>query len=83
MRDMRDPNVLDPDELTRVTEYGDEIAGFVQRIVNNKFGYATADGSVYFDIEEFENAGRLYARLEPWDRSDNKLQAEEEGSLAN
>jgi hypothetical protein len=33
--------VLDPTELTRVTEYGDEIAAFVDRIVKNNFGYAT------------------------------------------
>ncbi|KAJ5831896.1 hypothetical protein N7474_000207 [Penicillium riverlandense] len=82
-KDMRDLNVLDPDELTRVTEYGDEIADFVERIVKNKFGYVTADGSVYFDIEAFEAAGHPYARLEPWSRSDNKLAAEGEGALAS
>lgn len=83
MRDMRDLNVLDPDELTRVTEYGDEIADFVEKIVDNKFGYATADGSVYFDIDSFERAGHSYARLEPWSRSDNKLMAEGEGALTS
>ncbi|KAJ5145852.1 uncharacterized protein N7515_000416 [Penicillium bovifimosum] len=82
-KDMRDLNVLDPTELTRVTEYGDEIAAFVDRIVKNKFGYATKDGSVYFDIKAFEAAGHPYARLEPWSRSDNKLAAEGEGSLAS
>ncbi|KAJ5360232.1 hypothetical protein N7517_009423 [Penicillium concentricum] len=82
-RDMRDLNVLDPTELTRVTEYGDEIAAFVDRIVKNNFGYATKDGSVYFDINAFEAAGHPYARLEPWSRSDNKLAAEGEGSLAS
>ncbi|KAF3395880.1 Cysteine--tRNA ligase [Penicillium rolfsii] len=81
MKDMRDLNVLDPDELTRVTEYGAEIADFVERIVKNKYGYATEDGSVYFDISAFEAAGHPYARLEPWSRSDNKLAAEGEGSL--
>lgn len=81
LRDMRDLNVLDPDELTRVTEYGSEIADFVEKIVKNKFGYATEDGSVYFDINAFEAAGHPYARLEPWSRSDNKLQAEGEGAL--
>ncbi|OKP00922.1 Cysteine--tRNA ligase [Penicillium subrubescens] len=81
MKDMRDLNVLDPDELTRVTEYGAEIADFVERIVKNKYGYATEDGSVYFDISAFEAAGHAYARLEPWSRSDNKLAAEGEGSL--
>ncbi|KAJ6002178.1 hypothetical protein N7499_001957 [Penicillium canescens] len=83
LNDMRDLNVLDPTELTRVTEYGDEIAAFVDRIVKNKFGYATEDGSVYFDINAFEAAGHPYARLEPWSRSDNKLAAEGEGSLAS
>lgn len=81
MNDMRDLNVLDPDELTRVTEYGAEIADFVERIVKNKYGYVTEDGSVYFDISAFEAAGHPYARLEPWSRSDNKLAAEGEGSL--
>ncbi|KAL2866251.1 cysteine--tRNA ligase [Aspergillus lucknowensis] len=83
MKDMDDLNVLRPDELTRVTEYGQEIADFVQRIVHNKFGYVTADGSVYFDINSFEAAGFPYARLEPWSRSDNKLLAEGEGALTS
>ncbi|PKY06310.1 cysteinyl-tRNA synthetase [Aspergillus campestris IBT 28561] len=82
LADMRDLNVLDPDELTRVTEYGAEIAEFVEKIVQNGFGYVTEDGSVYFDINAFEAAGHPYARLEPWSRSDNKLLAEGEGSLA-
>ncbi|KKK23853.1 hypothetical protein AOCH_004522 [Aspergillus ochraceoroseus] len=83
MNDMDDLNVLRPDELTRVTEYGPEIADFVEKIVENKFGYVADDGSVYFDISAFEAAGFPYARLEPWSRSDNKLLAEGEGSLAS
>ncbi|KAJ9302675.1 hypothetical protein DTO271G3_49 [Paecilomyces variotii] len=83
MQDMRDLNVLDPDELTRVTEYGNEIANFVEKIVQNNFGYVTADGSVYFDINAFEAAGNPYARLEPWSRTDNKLLAEGEGALTS
>ncbi|KAL4883034.1 tRNA synthetases class I (C) catalytic domain-containing protein [Aspergillus karnatakaensis] len=83
MKDMDDLNVLRPDELTRVTEYGQEIADFVEKIVENRFGYVSADGSVYFDINAFEEAGFPYARLEPWSRSDNKLLAEGEGALTN
>ncbi|EEA24332.1 hypothetical protein EYB25_004536 [Talaromyces marneffei] len=83
MRDLRDLNVLDPDELTRVTEYGPQIAQFVERIVENKFAYVTSDGSVYFDIKAFEDAGFPYARLEPWSRSDGKLVAEGEGALTS
>jgi cysteinyl-tRNA synthetase len=81
-RDVRELNVMDPDELTRVTEYGPEIVTFVDKIVENHFGYPTSDGSVYFDINAFEKAGNPYARLEPWNRGNNELQADGEGALA-
>ncbi|KAF2402855.1 cysteinyl-tRNA synthetase [Trichodelitschia bisporula] len=80
--DMRALNVLDPDVLTRVTEFGPEIVKFVEIIVKNGFGYATTDGSVYFDINAFEKNGNSYARLEPWNRNDQSLLADGEGALA-
>jgi cysteinyl-tRNA synthetase len=81
-QDMHDLNVMDPDDLVRVTEHGKEIAEFVKKIVDNKLGYRTADGSVYFDIKAFEAAGYHYARLEPWNRNDKELQADGEGALS-
>jgi cysteinyl-tRNA synthetase len=39
-----------------------------------------SEGSVYFDIKAFEEAGFPYARLEPWSRSHGKLVAEGEGA---
>lgn len=81
MQDLRDLNVLEPDEVTRVTEYGPEIVQFVEKIVQNGFGYVTSDGSVYLDIEAFENAGHRYARLEPWNRNNQRLQRDGEGAL--
>lgn len=83
MEDVRALNVLDPDEITRVTEFVPEIVSFVERIVEHKFAYATPDGSVYFDISAFEAAGNSYARLEPWNRNDSTLQSEGEGSLTD
>src|SRR5690242_226873 len=83
MEDMRNLNVLDPDVVTRVTEYGDQIVTFVNKIVNNGFAYKTSDGSVYFDIDNFEKIpGNHYARLEPWNRGDKGLQADGEGALS-
>lgn len=81
-KDMEDLNVLHPDKLVRVTEYGKQIADFVDTIVHHKFAYATEDGSVYFDIKAFEAAGNPYARLEPWNRNDKSLQADGEGALS-
>ncbi|KAL2218691.1 cysteinyl-tRNA synthetase [Thermoascus aurantiacus ATCC 26904] len=62
------------DEVTRVAEYVPEIVDFVKIIVENKFGYITSDGSVYFDIKAFETAGNHYARIEPWNRNNQRLQ---------
>ncbi|KAI5310684.1 hypothetical protein KEM55_003525, partial [Ascosphaera atra] len=81
MQDVRDLNCLDPDTVTRVTEYMAEIVAFVERIVSNGYGYVTSDGSVYFDIAAFEADGNVYARLEPWNRNDQDLLADGEGSL--
>lgn len=82
MEDVRALNCLDPDELTRVTEYGPQIVDFVKNIHHNGFAYKTSDGSVYFDIEAFEKAKNHYARLEPWNRNDKDLQADGEGALS-
>ena len=81
-RDMDDLNVLRPDELVRVTEYGAEIAEYVKQIVDNKFAYKSNDGSVYFDIKNFESAGYPYARLKPESRGDKELQEDGEGALS-
>ena len=82
MEDVRALNCLNPDEVTRVTEYGPQIVEFVQRIQDNQFAYTTSDGSVYFDIDAFEAANNNYARLEPWNRNDEELQADGEGALS-
>ncbi|KAF2087581.1 cysteinyl-tRNA synthetase [Saccharata proteae CBS 121410] len=81
MDDVRALNCLDPDVVTRVTEYGQQIVDFVEKIVKNGYGYPTSDGSVYFDIQAFERDGNNYARLEPWNRGDQALQADGEGAL--
>ncbi|KAL9060949.1 MAG: hypothetical protein Q9162_000393 [Coniocarpon cinnabarinum] len=79
--DMDQLNVRRPDLLTRVTEYGEPIVQFIQRVVDNGFAYEI-DGSVYFSIDKFERAGCPYARLQPWNRGDAELQADGEGALS-
>ena len=81
--DMRNLNVLEPDKVTRVTEYGAEIVSFVEKIVSNGFAYSTSDGSVYFDISSFEKVpGNAYARLAPASRGDRELHEDGEGALS-
>ncbi|KAL8676483.1 MAG: hypothetical protein Q9186_007007 [Xanthomendoza sp. 1 TL-2023] len=82
MEDVRALNFLDPDVVTRVTEYDQKIKDFVGQIERNGFAYKTYDGSVYFDIEAFEAASNSYARLKPESRNDTELQADGEGALA-
>ncbi len=82
MEDMRSLDCIDPDHITRVTEYGPQIVKFVEKILQNGFAYTTSDGSVYFDINSFEAANNHYARLEPWNRGNKELEADGEGSLA-
>lgn len=79
--DMDALNVLQPDSITRVTEYLPQIVTFVERIVEKGFAYE-ANGSVYFDIAAFEKAGNTYARLRPESKNDKALQEEGEGSLS-
>ncbi|KAF7562301.1 hypothetical protein G7046_g1806 [Stylonectria norvegica] len=81
MEDMDALNVLRPDVITRVTEYVPQIAKFVEQIVDKGFAYE-AEGSVYFDILAFQEAGNTYARLRPDKRNDKSLQEEGEGSLS-
>ena len=80
MEDMRALNVLDPDVVTRATEYVPRIVDFVEKIKRNGFAYQTSSG-VYFDVEAFERANHHYARLEPWNRNDTALQADGEGAI--
>ena len=79
--DMDQLNVRRPDVVTRVTEYGEAIVEYVERVIENGFAYVI-EGSVYFDIDAFERAQLPYARLEPWNRGNKELQADGEGALS-
>lgn len=61
--DMHALNVLDPDNLTLVTEYVPQIVTFIEKIISRGFAYATPDGSVYFDINTFRGAGQYVSHF--------------------
>ncbi|KAL8922285.1 MAG: hypothetical protein Q9208_005255 [Pyrenodesmia sp. 3 TL-2023] len=81
MEDVRALNCEDPDIVTRVTEYSQQIVDFVNKVLKKDYAYKTSDGSVYFNIKSYEEAGNEYARLEPWSRNDTGLLSDGEGSL--
>ncbi|KAF9010620.1 tRNA synthetases class I (C) catalytic domain-containing protein [Cyathus striatus] len=81
--DMMRLRVRDPDTITRVTEYVPEIVSFVERIIQNGYGYET-EGSVYFDTVSFDKSEKHnYAKLEPWSKGNRELLEEGEGALTS
>uniref|UniRef100_A0A0N5CDI8 Cysteine--tRNA ligase, cytoplasmic n=1 Tax=Strongyloides papillosus TaxID=174720 RepID=A0A0N5CDI8_STREA len=66
MEDMKMLNVLEPNVLTRVSEYVPEIIEYIQKIIANGYAYATKDGSVYFNTKAFNDKEyHHYAKLVP------------------
>lgn len=62
-----------------MTEYVPEIVAFVERIVQNGYGYEV-DGSIYFDTYTFDQSkNHTYAKLEPWSKGNRELLEEGEG----
>ncbi|XP_010633980.1 cysteine--tRNA ligase, cytoplasmic isoform X1 [Fukomys damarensis] len=81
-KDMEALNVLPPDVLTRVSEYVPEIVDFVQKIVDNGYGYVS-NGSVYFDTVKFAASEKhSYGKLVPEAVGDQKALQEGEGDLS-
>lgn len=82
--DMAKLNVRPPTITTRVSEYVPEIIEFVQKIIDNGYGYATSDGSVYFDTVKFDSSpDHDYAKCQPWNKGKLDLINDAEGSLSN
>ncbi|CAD5219372.1 unnamed protein product [Bursaphelenchus okinawaensis] len=64
--DMNNLGVKEPSAVTRVSEFIPEIIEYVQKIVDNGYGYVAKDGSVYFDTLAFSEApNHNYAKLVP------------------
>ena len=81
LEDMEKLNVEPPMQLTRVSEFIPEIIEFIQKIIDNGFGYES-NGSVYFDVPTFSNAeGHTYAKLDPSKVNDVEAMREGEGVL--
>lgn len=71
--------MLPPHILTRVSEYIPEIITFIEKIIENGFGYV-ANNSVYFNVLAFDqNETNHYAKLVPEAYGDTNSLQEGEG----
>ncbi|KAL4225668.1 hypothetical protein ACF0H5_016357 [Mactra antiquata] len=80
--DMDNLNVLPADVLTRVSDYVPEVVIFIQKIIDNGYGYES-NGSIYFDTTAFSASPKhYYAKLVPEAYGDQKALKEGEGELS-
>lgn len=81
MEDMRLLGVKNPDCLTRVSEYTEQIVEYIEGIIKNGFAYES-NGSVYFDVTAFENSeNHKYAKLKKSALDDVEAAMDGEGAL--
>ena len=59
LSDLEELNILRPTEITRATEYIDQIVEFVSELLDKGFAYKGQDGSIYFSIDKFADYGKL------------------------
>ena len=62
LEDLRTLNCREPHQKPRATEFISEIISLIEKLLEQGFAYK-ADGSVYFSIEKYRAAGRVYGKL--------------------
>jgi len=57
--DLAKLNIEPSTEITRATEYIDQIVAFISDLIDKGYAYKGEDGSTYFSIEKFADYGKL------------------------
>ncbi|MBP6060893.1 MAG: cysteine--tRNA ligase, partial [Candidatus Pacebacteria bacterium] len=58
-KDIKSLNILPPTKFTKATDYVDEMVEMIKKLLENRLAYKSDDGSIYFDIKQFPNYGKL------------------------
>ncbi len=58
-KDIKSLNILEPTKFTKATDYIDQMAEIIEKLLKNGLAYKSADKSIYFDIKKFKNYGKL------------------------
>ncbi len=58
-KDIQSLNILKPTKFTKATDYIDEMVDMIKKLLKNKLAYKGEDGSVYFNIKNFKDYGKL------------------------
>ncbi len=59
LEDIKKLNIRPKDSMPHATEYVTKMQDYIKDLIEKGFAYVEKDGSVYFDISEFENYGKL------------------------
>lgn len=57
--DLAELSILRPEIVTHATSYIDKMVAYIKALLEKGFAYKTADGSVYFSIDKFQDYGKL------------------------
>ena len=63
LEDLKALNCLSPHQLPRATEHIPEMIGIIDKLLQRGIAYRAPDGSVYFSISKYQEAGRRYGQL--------------------
>ncbi|HLH57163.1 MAG TPA: cysteine--tRNA ligase, partial [Verrucomicrobiae bacterium] len=61
--DLKSLNCLLPHQTPRATEHIADIIGLIEKLIARGIAYRAADGSVYFSIQKYRDAGLQYGKL--------------------
>ena len=63
VEDLKSLNCLQPHHTPRATEHIPEMIGMIDKLLQRGVAYRAPDGSVYFSIAKYQEAGRHYGQL--------------------